>query len=257
MRKLSLQEYREIQTWMHRNARPVDLAFWRCHFEGGSREEALAAMAYYQNADGGFGNALEPDSWNPDSSPYTTLIALNRLKEIGTPADHPIIQGIYRYLESGAYRTEGGWHFNLPTNDHHAHAPWWFYSEDANLTESIGVTAELAGHILQDCEAGSPLHVLALSLANRLFDRLDGPGPYGDMGIGGYCMLAETVRQAGLEGRLGSDTLRSKIKALVDGSIVRDTAKWAWYGVRPSDLIKSPESLWLPGNEGIVDTELD
>lgn len=32
--KLLLEEYEGIRRWMYRNARPLDLARWRFHFEG-------------------------------------------------------------------------------------------------------------------------------------------------------------------------------------------------------------------------------
>jgi hypothetical protein len=48
-----------------------------------SVRQVIAALRHYQNPDGGFGNALEPDNWNKDSSPYTTLYATNALEGIG------------------------------------------------------------------------------------------------------------------------------------------------------------------------------
>ncbi len=61
MKKLKAQDYAEIRLWMYRNARQIELALWQYYFENGSQESVLAALAMYQNADGGFGNALEAD----------------------------------------------------------------------------------------------------------------------------------------------------------------------------------------------------
>ena len=55
--------YTTARTFIYRNARPLDIVRWQYHFENGSKEEVLTALAAYQNADGGFGHALEPD-WN-------------------------------------------------------------------------------------------------------------------------------------------------------------------------------------------------
>lgn len=63
------QALKKARTFIYRNARPLDLARWQYHFEGGSKEAVLTTLAAYQNEDGGFGHALEPDSWNPNSSP--------------------------------------------------------------------------------------------------------------------------------------------------------------------------------------------
>lgn len=61
--------FEKARQFVYRNARPVDLARWQYHFEGGSREAVLTALACYQNPDGGFGHALEADAWNPNSTP--------------------------------------------------------------------------------------------------------------------------------------------------------------------------------------------
>ena len=68
--------YNEVRRWMLRNARAVELALWRCHFEHGDPKDVADALLAYQNEDGGFGNALEPDCWNPGSTPVATWTAI-------------------------------------------------------------------------------------------------------------------------------------------------------------------------------------
>ena len=117
---LTQQDYQEIRSWIHRNARPLDLALWKYHFEDGRREEISDAMAYYQNEDGGFGHGIEPDCWNRESSPYATMIAAGILRRTGFMEregdKHPMVQGIFRYLESGVHCDEEGWLFCIPSN---------------------------------------------------------------------------------------------------------------------------------------------
>lgn len=43
----------------------------------------LNALGFYQNEDGGFGNGLEADFLNPNSSPMATWAATETLREIG------------------------------------------------------------------------------------------------------------------------------------------------------------------------------
>lgn len=258
MKKLSSQALAEISVWMHRNARPVDLAVWRYHFENGSREAVLAELALYQNEDGGFGHALEADSWNPDSSPYTTLTAINILKSIGfLELNHPMLQGIFRYLAECPDCTEYGWRFSIPSNDHYPHAPWWTYNEDANAYESIGLTAGTAGFILMYGNKDSLLFQKALSFAGIVIEKLRMPGRYGDMGIGGYCVLLDSIKKAGLEERFDCAFLAQKLKQQVHDTIERDTSKWVYYGVRPSNYIDSLDSPYFQDNEDIVAKELD
>ncbi len=258
MKKLTLLAFQEIRRWMYRNARPVDLAVWQYHFENGSREAVLKALSFYQNEDGGFGYALEADSWNPGSSPYTTLNALNMLKSIGfLDMRHSMLQGILRYFDNCPYCSEAGWYFGIPSNNDHPHAPWWTFNEQANAYESIGLTAEIAGFILLHGDKESGLYGKALAFADAIIDKLRALDKHGDMGVGGYCVLLDCIQKAGLNGRYDCDFLKRTLATLVHDTIERDTSKWVYYGVRPSNYIHSPESPYYKKNEGILLTELD
>ena len=258
MKKMSKQAFEEIRSWVYRNARQIELALWQYEFEGGGAEAVLSALSRYQNRDGGFGNALEPDNWNPDSSPYTTLSAIGKLGAIGfTDTNHPIMRGIFRFLESGAHSIPEGWLFNIPSNNDYPHAPWWTYDPEANKVEHTGVTAGIVCFLLQFAEGEGVLYKRALALANQLLAKFKEPDHKGDMGLDGYCKLLETVERLDLAGRLGVAYLRANIKSQVDAAIVRDEAHWAGYCPRPSSFIHSPDSPFYQGNEEIVDKELD
>jgi len=58
MLKLSRKAFEEIRLWVHRNAREIELSLWKYHFENGSKDDVLSALAVYQNGDGGFGRAV-------------------------------------------------------------------------------------------------------------------------------------------------------------------------------------------------------
>jgi hypothetical protein len=93
--------YEKARNFIYKNARPLDIVRWKYLFENGSKEDVLTALIAYQNEDGGFGNALEPDCWNPNSSPMQTWVATEIIKEINLKdKNHPIIQGILNYLSS-------------------------------------------------------------------------------------------------------------------------------------------------------------
>jgi hypothetical protein len=251
MTMLTRKDFSEVRTWIFRNARNLEITLWRYFFENGGRADVVSALSFYQNADGGFGHALEPDSWNPESSPYTTLYAINTLQSISfEDMSHPVFAGILRFLDSGTHYTdETGWLFSIPSNDAHPRAPWWTYSPEANGYESIGVTAVLAAFILTHGDKGSGLYTKALTQARRLMERMSGPGKFGDMGLNGFCVLLEAVRKAGLTAET--------VKKLVNDSIVRDTGLWPTYCVRPSNYIRSPDSPFYADNADIVRRELD
>ena len=64
---------------MLRNARLLDRHLFAYLLDGAPSEPAIDALRAYRNADGGFGNALEPDKRCPDSHPVDTEVALGIL----------------------------------------------------------------------------------------------------------------------------------------------------------------------------------
>ena len=74
--------YARAKKFILKNARPLDMARWNYLFENGSKEDVINILKTYQNTDGGFANALEPDCWNINSTPLQTWAATRIIKEI-------------------------------------------------------------------------------------------------------------------------------------------------------------------------------
>ena len=82
--QLRILERAEEFIW--RNARLLDRQRFAYHFKDdagkdGAGAAVVAALRAYQNPDGGFGNALEPDLRGPDSQPVAVQHALEFLDE--------------------------------------------------------------------------------------------------------------------------------------------------------------------------------
>lgn len=128
MKTVTYQEYQRVRKWIYRYARHLDITRWQYHFESGSKKEVMEALLFYQNADGGFGHALEFDCWNPNSQPVSSFFAWNILKEIGCDKkENPIIKGILRYLEQGDCYSEQGCLWSIPSNNQYPANPWYLY----------------------------------------------------------------------------------------------------------------------------------
>lgn len=110
------------------NARPLELAIYKYYFENESNQAVVNELSKFQNADGGFGHALEPDFFNPNSSPIATndaIITLSRVNALDR--DSEMIKGIVRYLESHDSFNEDKkrWLFAIDGNKDYPHAIWW------------------------------------------------------------------------------------------------------------------------------------
>jgi hypothetical protein len=125
------------------NARLLDRLRFEYLFRGGSRERALAALRPYQNDDGGFGNAFEPDLRGPISQPEPVDVAVQMLDELDA-MDDPMVGRLLGYLES-ITRPDGGVPFVLPSVRPYPRGPWWQTDDDP--PGRLLPTAAIVGHL--------------------------------------------------------------------------------------------------------------
>ena len=98
MKKLDREAFAHARQFLLAQARPLERALFVHRFEGAAAGVVLAELARFQNMDGGFGHALEPDLRTPSSSALATGIGLRMLKELGCPADHPMVDKAVAYV---------------------------------------------------------------------------------------------------------------------------------------------------------------
>lgn len=115
----------------------------------GSADSVLDAVLAYQNADGGFGQALEPDKRTPHSQPVDVEFALRVMDEVGVLPRAPVHRAC-DWLQAVATE-EGGVPFSLPTANAYPHAPWWHAAErpPASLNPSAAIAGILLRHEVQ------------------------------------------------------------------------------------------------------------
>ncbi|MGB8346180.1 MAG: hypothetical protein WCD86_14950 [Ktedonobacteraceae bacterium] len=139
------QRFQHAQNFIWRNARLIERFLFSYLFDHGAKEPVLAALRAYQNADGGFGNALEPDKRCPSSQPQDIEFALHILDTIDAMHD-PLVTRACDYLVT-ITTPEGGVPFALPSVNAYPHAPWW--TVDDNPPPSLNPTAAIAGLLLK------------------------------------------------------------------------------------------------------------
>jgi hypothetical protein len=129
-----------------RTGRLIDRHRLAHRFLDGDRAPVLAALAAYQNPDGGFGNALEPDLRGPASQPEPVEVAFRVLDEVEA-MDHPMVARACDWLVT-ASTSEGGVPFVLPSALEHPRAPWWQTSPDppAGLVPTAAIAGLLHKH---------------------------------------------------------------------------------------------------------------
>ena len=250
--------YEQARKFIYKNARPLDIARWKYLFEKGSKEDVLIALAVYQNHDGGFGNALEPDYWNPNSSPIQTWVATEIIKEINLDdKNHPIIQGILKYLSSGKDFDGHTWLNTVATNNDYPHAPWWnFKTSEETL---YNPTASFIGFILKFADEDSKLYKLACTLAKEAYSYFKENFPIEAMHtVSCFVELYEYIKESSMSELLNMEEFKTLLSKQINHVITHDTSKWAVnYVCKPSLFIGTKTSDFYTENKEICDYECE
>lgn len=256
---LMKDDYNMIKNWMYRNARPLDIARWKYHFENGNRNEVITALSAYQNPDGGFGHALEADSWNPNSAPMQTWNALELLFEIDCPKDEPIIKNILGYLESGVNFEGEVWLAEIHSNNEYPHAPWWTYNDDVKEEWGYNPTASIAGFILYYGNSDTSIYKKAENITNKAIERyMSMPKLISMHELSCYIRLLSLLEIMNKDYIFDISILKNKLIEDVNATIEQDSKKWnTTYCAKPSFYINSPNSPFYETNKKVMDEELD
>ncbi|MFL0168808.1 hypothetical protein [Candidatus Clostridium helianthi] len=250
--------YEQSRNFIYKNARPLDIARWKYLFENGSNEDVLTALIAYQNEDGGFGNALEPDCWNPNSSPVQTWVATEIIKEINLKdKNHPIIQGVLNYLSSGKDFDGHTWSNAVATNNDYPHAPWWNF--EPYQETSYNPTACFIGFILKFADKNSKLFELACVLAKEAYSYFKVNFPMESMHtVSCFVELYEYIKECSINNLLDIEEFSTLLHEQIQHVITYDTSKWTVdYVCKPSLFIDTKTSDFYMENKEICDYECE
>ena len=255
-KKITQAKFKQIRRWILRNSRPLEWARWQLLFEEGSPDKMMDVLRSYQNADGGFGWGLEPDSMNPQSSPYQTCIALNLCEDLGVDGQDSLIIGAFAYLSQPGTAYKDGWPFTIASNDKHPHAPWMGYDPKLNEEESFGLNLDLARHILtKDCsipQLKAKAEAIVANSLTQLFTRTE----FGEMGVEAYCAWLPLLEQMP-KSIYTADQIQAQITSLIEKRVEKDPEQWQYYKPRPSYFVRSKNDLFYPLFQDLIETELD
>ncbi len=151
---MSDYSFERAQDFIWKYARLLDRRLFAHLFLGAPREGVLLALKGYQNADGGFGQALEPDKRVQESQPVDVQFAFGLLDLTGALEDpatrevalHELVLPACDFLES-ITTAEGGVPFALPSVRNYPRAPWW--QADDHTPASLNPTADLVGLLMK------------------------------------------------------------------------------------------------------------
>ena len=246
MKTLTSQSFAKAKAFIMENARPLEQRLFAYHFEGGPPEAVLEELARFQNEDGGFGQALEPDFRLPASSPLATSVAFQKLRHLREEPGHPLARALarplaqdgIRYLLASYDAEKGYWPAVPPEVNTAPHAPWWHYDPQAGrcaVETPANPSAEITGYLYAYPEQ-VPGDFLSRVTESALSYLQSHAGQIEMHGLFCYIRLSEELSGAAQE------SLVERLKSLVSEAVARDPQSWAEYGPQPLMFATSPQS---------------
>lgn len=239
---LTSDAFERARAYLFANGRPVDRERFRFHFESGSAADVLAALAAYQNADGGFGHGLEADLRADASSPIATATAFRILREVGRPRA-AMVSAAVAYLAGSFDRDRSVWEMVTAEVESAPHAPWWTYAGTEKAFDGFRVnpTAEILG-ALYDYADEAPADLLA-GLAPIVVERAEAEPDR--MDINTFDALLRFVDAVGVPVEVRAE-VEARLLRAARATIALDPSTWDGYVVRPMDALGTPDSFLAP-----------
>jgi hypothetical protein len=209
------------------------------------------ALQSFQNEDGGFGHAIEPDFRYTGSSALATTVGLQHLSRLGADADNPLVRKAIQYLSNTFNPEITGWESIPREVDDFPRAIWWNYQEPTKdlqawsnpNPEIIGYLNEFKG--MADDEFVATLTQYALDCLYALPDKLEMHV------LLCYLRMAERLPQKQQE------IAYAKLDRAVQLTVSTNPDEWTSYCLVPLQVMHSPQSRYASMFDEAVQRNLD
>lgn len=252
MKRLDKTSFERVAGFFGEVSRPLDTAVFENRFSEPCEDKILRELKRYQNADGGFGNGLEPDFLLPLSSPLATSVAFQYIVDLKSSDPSEIVGPAVGYLEKTFVPERMGWYAVPEEVNGFAHAPWWHCDGKTGMTvidRSWGnPSAEIIGYLHRYGKFVTKLDVSGL-LENAV-EHLDSIEEFrSEHEI--YCY----IRLYGLLPREISDRMKGRLTEAVGSLVYSDEKDWDEYVPKPLDFVYGSEKFGI--TEEQINVQLD
>lgn len=250
---LSTEAFARARRFVETKARPLEVARMRFHFDSAPEDAVVAELTKFQNDDGGFGNALEPDLRAHESSALATSIAFQLIRETGRTLFESTASSAVDYLRNTFDRAKGMWQIVPRSAEDSPHAPWWNQSgrEGAFESFSLNPTAELLGYL---CDyRDSPSRPLIAVVSSKILDHI---GRLETIEMHEFLCCKRLAETDDLDPAF-REQLLGCLHELLEATVSTDSSQWAGYGLRPLQVADRPDSPFFEALRDAVQQNLD
>jgi hypothetical protein len=256
VKKLTLSAFDRAKRFLQTEARELERRLFEFHFGGeeGARRRVIEELASYQNPDGGFGRALEPDVRMQGSSVLATKFALQVLIDVQAPAQEKLVRDGIAYLLGAFDKGRAVWPIVPQEVMDAPHAPWWnveglekefgsyLANPKAGVVRCLLAYQELVSRdFIEEVLVGLMENLERLPIEMSLFDAMS------------FLLLLQSDR---LDDRYRAK-LRSKMGETGAQIVASSPDQWLTFAAKPLWLAPSPEAPLAEVLERLVQENLD
>ena len=240
--------------YMANNARPLEKDRFRYHFDNGSAGEVITELKKYQNADGGFGNALESDLRALESSALGTSVAFQVLREVGKYEPDEMTTNAIRYLIDTFDDEKITWRIIPKTAESYPHAPWWMQEgrEEQFNAFSLNPTAELLGYLVDYGRDIVPEDLIQ-KIQQNIMNHLAG---LAEIEMHDFLCCKRLYESKNIEAKV-QEQLLVQLQRLLKTAVSLDSTEWERYSLRPIQAADKPDSPFYMALRDAVAENLD
>lgn len=171
MKLLTKEMQADIARQMTYKSRDIDMCMINALDGSMPKDFLLDCLMFYQNRDGGFGNGLYIDNYNPNTSVYQIYEAFRLLDMLGFDSTcdlelyQTIINKACNYLYNREVPKDNKWNPNAVTNNDYAHSEDFTYGDENLKKFGYHPTAAILGYTLVFCSPTKAYYKKALKFA--------------------------------------------------------------------------------------------
>jgi hypothetical protein len=241
MKKLSSESFRKAVDYLYTNGRPLEQHLYTYEFSSGQPQPVLDALADFQNPDGGYGQAFEPDIRAQASTVLATSLALTLLRRMGEPAQNPQVQAAIVYLLGQFDPDQLVWPIVPQAIESDPHAPWWEVATSAETFNGFKFNprAEVLANLTHYRD------LVPNEFLNRVTEALAADIDFGASNISEneFLCLRELAETDGLPAGL-QEPLTDWLSRILPELTLKGQSRWTEYGLTPLEAAPHPGTTW-------------
>ena len=240
-KKLNRVNFEQSVHYLQTYGRPLEQQLFQHEFYGASPQPALEALQAFQNPDGGYGRALEPDIRAQVSSAIATSQALGLLHRLDAPAQSAQVQGAIAYLLRHFDVERLVWPIVPLEIEAAPHAPWWAVASSAETFNGFKFNprAEIVAH-LTHYRVQVPQEFLT-RVTGAMLDDIDLNSQV--ISKNSFLCLRELAETDGLPAGW-QPRLQDWLTGLLPSLVLKGPARWTDYGLPPLEAAPRPDTPW-------------